>query len=75
MQHRRIPVDGLKKGQSRQTRLALTARPRLHLTKGRGVGPDPQNLSYEVSKSELFSTNPRFHKMGQVHKYIHKTVC
>lgn len=40
MQHRRIPVDGLKKGQSRQTRLALTARPRLHLTKGRGVGPD-----------------------------------
>lgn len=37
------------------------------------AGTDPGNLSYEVSKSKLFSTNPHLQKMGQIHKYIHKS--
>lgn len=39
------------------------------------AGIDQGELSHEIHKSKLFSTNPHFQKMGQVYKYIHKPVC
>lgn len=39
------------------------------------AGTDSGKLSHEARKSKLFSTNPQFQNMGQVHKYIHKPVC
>lgn len=65
----------MKTGYSRQTKLALTARPRVLTQKEEEVGTNPGKLSHEVHKSKLFSTNPHFQKTSQVYKYNHKPVC